>query len=186
MLIIDDNLKSLVTEESICANKNLVETFCLQVRLSNNIYKLRDLAEGQDKIIRYGYSNDDIDDLYCLDDDSSKKSSITLKPGEQILACSHDRYKLPNDVFGLIQTKGSLARLFVQITCNDGQIEPGFEGHITLEIVNLSKYCIEIPFFSKVGQLYLFGCSMKTSSPYSGRYANSDFPTIPNFDGYEN
>lgn len=184
MLIIDENLRNLVSEAGICTNLNLVESFCIQVRLSNNVYKLKE--NDKDMIIRYGYSNDDIEGIYQYDEGSEQKNGIILSPGEQILACSHDRYKIPPNIFGLVQTKGSLARLFVQITCNDGQIEPGFEGNITLEIVNLSSYKIEIPFFSKIGQLYLFSCSMKTKNPYSGKYADSNFPTKPFFDGFEN
>ncbi|WP_164068677.1 dCTP deaminase [Serratia marcescens] len=186
MLIIDQNLRTLAAEEKICDNTNLVEDFCIQIRLSNKFYTLKENKENS--IIRYGYCNTDIDNIYVIhnDNDSSHvKNSITLAPGEQILACSQDKYKIPTDTFGLVQTKGSLARLFVQITCNDGQIEPGFEGNITLEIVNLSSYTIEIPFYSKIGQLYLFNCSMKTNKPYKGRYGNSEIPTKPFFNGFE-
>lgn len=180
MLIIDENLRSLVEEKGICSNPSLIDTFSLQVRLSNDYYVLK---KDADKVIKYGFDSDSLYDLYEFKE--SDTGSIILEPGQQILACSHDSYKIPSNIFGLLQTKGSLARLFVQITCTDGQVEPGFEGKITLEIVNLSTFKVEIPFFSKVGQLYLFNCSMHTTKLYDGRYNNATSPTIPIFNGIE-
>lgn len=180
MLIIDENLRSLVEENNICSNPSLIDTFSLQVRLSNNYYVLK---KDTDKVIKYGFNGDSLSELYELKE--SKEGSIILEPGQQILACSHDIYKMPSNIFGLLQTKGSLARLFVQITCTDGQVEPGFNGKITLEMINLSTFKVEIPFFSKVGQLYLFNCSMHTTKLYNGRYNNANSPTIPVFNGNE-
>ena len=174
MLIIDDNLRSLVEEKKICSNPNMLDNFCLQVRLSNEFFRLK---KDSERIIKYGF--DDVDELYEIKD--SKEKSIILEPGEQVLACSHDTYTIPKNIFGLLQTKGSLARLFVQITCTDGQVEPGYTGKITLEIVNLSPFKIEIPFYSKVGQLYLFNCSMTAKNGYNGKYNNAEYPTIPLF-----
>lgn len=175
MLIIDRNLKNLVNNLGVCRS-DLVEEFCLQIRLSDTGYYK--FEPSKEKIITYGHDDEQsLKDLFT----DIQTGSIILKPGEQALACSEDKYTLPNNVFGLVQTKGTLARLFVQITCNDGQIEPGFEGHITLEIVNLSPCTIEIPVRQKIGQLYLFNCSMESSKPYSGKYANSCIPTLPSF-----
>ncbi len=174
MLIIDENLRSLVEEKKICSNLNMLDNFCLQVRLSNEFYRLQ---KDSERIIKYGY--DDVHELY--QEKEKDDNSIILRPGEQVLACSHDTYNIPKNIFGLLQTKGSLARLFVQITCADGQVEPGYTGKITLEIVNLSPFTIEIPFYSKVGQLYLFNCSMTAKDGYKGRYNNAAFPTIPEF-----
>lgn len=182
MLIIDQNLKSLVKQHKICEDFNLIDHNCLHLKLHYKHYRL----VGDEKhIVRYGYPIENIKELY--EEKSEECAFITLKPGEQVLACSYDQFHLPDNVFGLVQTKGSLARLFVQITCNDGQVDPGFKGHITFEIVNLSPMTIEIPVYSKVGQLYLFSTSMKTSNPYHkhGRYANKSLvgPTLPIFNG---
>ena len=177
MLIIDSNLSGLVKDYGIC-DKSLIETFCLKIRLSSNYFKFKENV-GVPPTVKYGFYDYNYHDYY--EEISDEGSSIILDPGQQILACSYDDYKFPNNVFGLVQTKGTLARLFVQITCNDGQIEPGYQGKITLEIVNLSPFKVELPFFSNIGQIYLFNCSMTTETPYNGRYANAKGPTLPNF-----
>ncbi|MCS4298406.1 MULTISPECIES: dCTP deaminase domain-containing protein [Acinetobacter] len=181
MLIIDQNLKSLVKQHQICEDFSLIDHNCLHLKLHYKHYKLK--RGGANQIIKYGYPIEKIKDFYIKKE--SECAFIQLKPMEQVLACSFDKYNLPNNVFGLVQTKGSLARLFVQITCNDGQVDPGFKGHITFEIVNLSPMTIEIPVYSKVGQLYLFSTSMKSTNPYNGRYAAKSLegPTLPIFNG---
>ncbi|OXL37463.1 deoxycytidine deaminase [Enterobacter mori] len=179
MMIIDENLKSLSKANGVCDREELIEDYCIQIRLSNSIY-YRPKNSGV-KIV-YGSSSDALDDGYEIVD--PQITPVILEPMGRILACSQEKYSIPRNVFGLVQTKGSLARLFVQVTCCDGQIEPGFEGKITLEIVNLSPFTIEIPILSKVAQLYLFQCSMNTSKPYTGKYANHTFPSLPNFEDF--
>lgn len=179
MLIIDNNLKNLAENNHICSKKELIEDFCIQIRLSSgSYYKPKHSTE---KIV-YGLDSHKITELY--EEIHPHENPLILNPGEQVLACSQETYSIPDNIFGLVQTKGTLARMFVQVTCCDGQIEPGFIGKITLEIVNLSPFPIEIPQLSNIGQLYLFNCSMNSSKEYLGKYSNSDKPTIPNFDGF--
>lgn len=178
MLIIDKNLKDLAISEKICEKLDLIEDYCIQIRLSNDYY----IPKKVEAVIKYGINTDSLFDAYEYVD--ANERPITLNSGDRILACSYEKYSIPNNIFGLVQTKGSLARLFVQVTCCDGQIEPGFEGKITLEIVNLSPFTIELPALSKVAQLYLFQCSMKTSKPYNGKYSGQDFPSLPDFNGF--
>lgn len=184
MLIIDQNLKTIAQGNNICSRTSLIEDFCIQIRLSDGVhYRLK--KENKDKTIRYGSGSKKISELYEeVDGSNDDDGVIVLSPGEQVLACSQEVYSIPNNLFGLVQTKGTLARMFVQATCCDGQIEPGFIGKITLEIVNLSNFIVEIPKLSNVAQLYLFNCSMSSTKKYEGKYSGSDKPTLPNFHGF--
>ncbi len=87
---------------------------------------------------------------------------------------------MPVEYFGLVQTKGSLARLFISATCNDGQIEPGFKGKITLELANFGNAEIQIPLGETIAQMFLFRCTT-AAKPYAGRYQNADEPTLATF-----
>ncbi|WP_428981187.1 dCTP deaminase domain-containing protein [Marinomonas rhodophyticola] len=40
---------------------------------------------------------------------------------------------MPNNKFGLVQTKGSIARGFISVHMSDGQVDPGYKGKVTLE-----------------------------------------------------
>lgn len=178
MIIIEQNLSGLVTQQNICA-QTLVEEFCLTVRLGEEIFKpkMHDSA-GKIKNVVFNHIPDPSDLFHPM---TRIEQNLELGPGEMVIACSHDVYSMPKNYFGLLQTKGTLARLFVSITCNDGQIEPGFRGRITLEITNHSPWAITLPLLSAIGQLYLVRCSSSAKSGYSGRYAEKAQlgPTIP-------
>ena len=99
-----------------------------------------------------------------------------LKPGQAILACSNESVKIPAGYIGFLQTKGSLARLFITVHCCDGQIEPGFEGRVTFELCNIGNLNVKLLPNSPVAQLYIFKTS-SDKSKYNGKYNNSDKPT---------
>jgi len=83
--------------------------------------------------------------------------------------------------FGLVQTKGSLARLFVSVTCCDGQIEPGYNGKVTFEMVNLGPNIVKIPIGAKIAQTYVVRCSSRVTPAYAGKYQGATGPTGPVF-----
>ncbi|MEN5433770.1 hypothetical protein ABE545_09020 [Sphingobacterium faecium] len=172
MLIIDDNLKSLMIQHLIVENpeKNF-DNNSISLSLDNTI--IRFIGNETNEII---YGDDFPEELYIQEELKSSEYLI-LKPKEGVLACSKEFVKMPLGYFGLLQTKGSLARLLVTIHCCDSQIDPGFEGKITFEIINLSNYTIKILPGKFIGALYL----IKTSSEgiaYNGKYNNSLIPTI--------
>lgn len=177
MIVIEKNLEHLAAQHSIC-DKSLIDDFSLKVQMGSYFYETESKSHGE-KIV-YG-SHPDPASFFSLKKDIAQ--NLLLTPGAQVITCSKHRYSIPLDYFGLVQTKGTLARLFVQATCNDGQVEPGFDGFVTLEIINLSPWTIEIPVGSDIAQLYLIKCSSPAAKPYHGRYANKakDGPTVAIF-----
>lgn len=176
MVVIDKNLEQLTEQYGIC-DKSLVDDFSLRIKIGSRIYRTD--ATRHQRVL-YGLTQDT---KILFKECETVKQNITLLPGDSVLACSQHVYKMPFDYMGLVQTKGTLARLFVQVTCNDGQVEPGFEGYITLELINLSPWTIDLPISSEVAQLYLMKCSSLTTKPYNGRYAEEakKGPTLPVF-----
>jgi len=177
MLIIEKNLTGLAKQHDVC-DSGLVEKFCLTVRLGREIYNPKKQSGTQPIEVTYDHSPEPhslFDSLKLID------QNLELAPGQSVIGCSNDLYRIPKNCFGLLQTKGTLARLFVAITCNDGQVEPGFEGKITLEITNNSPWKVNIPLKSHIGQLYIFRCTTATNDVYSGRYAKAAKlgPTVP-------
>lgn len=164
MMVIEKNLEQLTSQFDIC-HGSLVDGFSLKIQMGSDYYK--PIRSGE--VLVYGAS-----DQPCnfFSGKLIAKQNLAIAPGEQIITCSKQKYKMPVDYFGLVQTKGTLARLFVSTTCNDGQVEPGFEGYITLEIVNHSPWTIELPVGSDIAQMYLIKCSSPAQSGYNGRYAN--------------
>lgn len=107
-------------------------------------------------------------------------SSYILKPGEFILGTTKEKVSIPNEYQGVIETKGNIARAGIQVHSNDGHIDPGFCGHITLEIVNLheSNVSIELIPGIPICQLFIGKLSSPCNLPYKGKYLNQVKPTI--------
>lgn len=61
---------------------------------------------------------------------------VELYPGCFLLAVSVERWNIPADVIGVVLGKSTYARAGILINCTP--MEPGWEGHLTLEIVNLA------------------------------------------------
>ncbi|MDP1979479.1 hypothetical protein [Undibacterium sp.] len=175
MIIIEKNLEQLTQQYGIC-DRSLVDDFSLKVQLGNHCYR----PKIYDKPVVFGLLPNPTDIFH---EKETLQQNLVLKPGEQLITCSKHIYKIPLDYFGLLQTKGTLARLFVVASCNDGQIEPGFEGYITFELVNHSPWVIEIPSGSDIAQMYLIKCSSPAENAYKGRYSEvaKQGATIPIF-----
>ncbi|MCH2454533.1 MAG: hypothetical protein MK192_02405 [Idiomarina sp.] len=173
MVIVGENLKGLILSESICSVDHF-DNFSINLKLDSSIYRQSEKAPTE-KVIRYGLQR--VDDYYDLE--RLEDGSLKIAPGECILACSSELIRMPLGYLGLVQTKGTLARLFISAHCSDSQIEPGFSGKITLEIVNHSSFSVEIPVGANIAQLYILRCSTDNSEPYSGKYQESDLPTLP-------
>lgn len=107
-------------------------------------------------------------------------SGYILKPGEFILATTKEEVCIPNGYQGVIETKGNVARAGVQVHSNDGHIDPGFSGHITLEIWNLhpSRVTLKLIPGTPVCQLFIGKLSSACNSPYHGKYLNQVKPTV--------
>lgn len=100
----------------------------------------------------------------------------TLTPGGTVLACTEEEVEIPNDKFGFVQTKGSIARGFISVHMSDGQVDPGYKGRITLEIFNASQFYYKLVPGMPIASLFF----MQTDSPveqYNGRYQGSGSPT---------
>ncbi len=170
MVITDVNLQEIVEQYSIVP-KSSIDQFSLTLHLSR-IIKLYNFRQSQ--TITYG---DKIGEEDILTKEISNE--YILKSGHAILACSNEDVNIPPGYIGFLQTKGSLARLFVTVHCCDGQIEPGFSGHITFEICNMGPLNVRLLPNVPIAQLFIFKCS-SDKELYNGQYNKSEAPTFSN------
>ena len=81
---------------------------------------------------------------------------FVLHPGEFVLASTYEVVTLPDDVAGRLEGKSSLGRLGLLTHSTAGWIDPGFSGHVTLELSNVATLPIKLWPGMKIGQLCLF------------------------------
>jgi dCTP deaminase len=96
-----------------------------------------------------------------------------LHPGEFVLASTYEVVTLPDDIAGRLEGKSSLGRLGLLTHSTAGFIDPGFSGHVTLELSNVATLPIKLWPGMKIGQLCLFRLSSPAEHPYgSGVYGS--------------
>ena len=70
--------------------------------------------------------------------------AFVLHPGEFVLASTLEHFTLPADLAGRLEGKSSLGRLGLLTHSTAGFIDPGFSGHITLELSNVANLPITL------------------------------------------
>jgi dCTP deaminase len=105
-----------------------------------------------------------------------------LHPGEFALASTYEVVTLPDDIAGRLEGKSSLGRLGLLTHSTAGFIDPGFSGHVTLELSNVATLPIKLWPGMKIGQLCLFRLSSPAEHPYGSsvygsRYQGQRGPT---------
>lgn len=100
---------------------------------------------------------------------------FVLHPGEFVLGSTFERVGLPDDLAGRLEGKSSLGRLGLLTHSTAGFIDPGFSGHITLELSNVANLPITLWPGMKIGQLCLFRLSSAAEHPYGSDRAGSRY-----------
>ena len=94
---------------------------------------------------------------------------FVLHPGEFVLGATLELFTLPDDLAGRLEGKSSLGRLGLLTHSTAGFIDPGFSGHITLELSNVANLPITLWSGMKIGQL----CILRLTSPAEHPYGSS-------------
>jgi dCTP deaminase len=96
-----------------------------------------------------------------------------LHPGEFVLGSTYEVVTLPDDVAARLEGKSSLGRLGLLTHSTAGFIDPGFSGHVTLELANVANLPIKLWPGMKIGQLCFFRLSSPAEHPYgSAKYGS--------------
>ncbi|MDQ6687012.1 MAG: dCTP deaminase [Actinomycetota bacterium] len=96
-----------------------------------------------------------------------------LHPGEFVLGSTYEVVTLPDDIAARLEGKSSLGRLGLLTHSTAGFIDPGFSGHVTLELANVANLPIKLWPGMKIGQLCFFGLSSPAEHPYgSAKYGS--------------
>jgi len=153
----------------------MVQPSSIDVRLDrffrlfdNHKYAVIDPAQDQPDLTR----------LVEVDGDDA----FVLHPGEFVLGSTFETVTLPDDVAARLEGKSSLGRLGLLTHSTAGFIDPGFSGHITLELSNVANLPITLWPGMKIGQLCLFQLSTAAEHPYGSavygsRYQDQRGPT---------
>src|SRR3954464_9440841 len=107
---------------------------------------------------------------------------LILHPGEFVLGSALEPVTLPDDVAARVEGKSSLGRLGLLSHATAGFVDPGFSGHVTLELSNVATLPIKLYPGMKIGQFCFFRLTSPSQHPYGSekygsRYQGQRGPT---------
>jgi len=115
--------------------------------------------------------------LSCASYDVRIAETILLLPFVGRLASTIERFDLPPNVRGQLLDKSSNARIF--ISAFNTNLEPGWRGFLTLELINLSWRPRLIRAGTPIGQVEFAWLDTATDRPYSGKYQDQPARPVP-------
>lgn len=109
-----------------------------------------------------------------------------LHPGEFVLGSTLENIELPDDLVARLEGKSSLGRIGLLIHSTAGYVDPGWKGHLTLELSNVAKLPITLYYGMKIGQISYIRLSTPVDNLYGSpalgsRYQGQTEPTASRF-----
>jgi len=138
----------------------------------NNRYPFIDVKQPQDELT----------ELVEIEGDTP----FVLHPGEFVLGSTLERVRLPDDLVARLEGKSSLGRLGLLIHSTAGFIDPGWDGHVTLELSNVANLPITIYHGMKIGQISFMQMTEPAMTPYGSdglgsKYKGQQGPTASKY-----
>jgi dCTP deaminase len=123
------------------------------------------------RVIDVKENQEDLTELVEIDE----VTPFILHPGEFVLGATAERLSLGNDLVARIEGKSSLGRLGLLIHSTAGFIDPGFDGHITLELANVANLPITLYAGMRVGQVSFLNMTTPADNPYGSSSIGSKY-----------
>ena len=95
-----------------------------------------------------------------------EKGHFSLGPGQFVLGSTREYIALPDDLMGRLEGKSSLGRIGLLVHSTAGYVDPGWRGHLTLELYNVSALPILLYPGMKVSQISFYRLSSPAERPY--------------------
>ncbi len=106
---------------------------------------------------------------------TSLRGGYELRPGGCLLASTAEIVRCPDDVAARVEGKSSLGRLFLAVHVTAGWIDPGWNGRITLEIVNHGPWAINLRAGMPIAQVNFTRMGSACTIPYGSAALGSHY-----------
>ncbi|MBI4220454.1 MAG: dCTP deaminase [Chloroflexi bacterium] len=102
-------------------------------------------------------------------------AAFILHPGEFVLASTLERIALPHDIVARLEGKSSLGRIGLLIHSTAGYVDPGWNGHLTLELSNVARLPITLYYGMRIGQISFLRMTTVVDRPYGSKELGSRY-----------
>lgn len=182
MFLTDDQIKARLAEMAITSPdpsmpfdpSNQIKSCSVDLRLSPTYWQPRRFRR-LDLSLRHPWGAN-------ISNSFSQRSmpvgGVLLRPGQFLLARTFEKFKVPTNLIAQLTGRSSLGRLGVSVVAPSGFINPGWQGHMPLMLINHAPYSIRLYAGLGVVQVYFSELSLPPSNPYgpstSAKYVDDD------------
>jgi dCTP deaminase len=181
-ILCDDQLKTIIKEGRLIddAQQSSVEDGVVSYGLTSYGYDMRlgteflELKNSKQQMADYAgvidpKNTDNWDTLFVP---KTYTEAFTIEPYGFVLGVSYERFKVPDDMWGLVIGKSTYARCGLIV--NTTPMEPGWKGYLTIELFNSTSYPLVVYPMEGIAQVSFFqGVSPeKNYRNKGGKYMN--------------
>lgn len=182
MVLSDRTIKEEIAKGRIVIapyDEGLVQPASVDVRLDRKILVFRN---SRRPYIDVRQEMDDLTEIVEIPGDNP----FILHPGEFVLGSTLECLTLPDDLVARLEGKSSLGRLGLLIHSTAGYVDPGWNGHLTLELSNVANLPITLYYSMKIGQLSFNRLSAPAENLYGSpalgsKYQGQQEPTASRY-----
>ena len=113
----------------------------------------------------------DLTDIEKIGEDNP----FILHPGEFVLGSTLEYIEIPDDVVARLEGKSSLGRIGLLIHSTAGYVDPGWKGHLTLELSNVANLPITLYRGMKIGQISFLRLTSASDNVYGSEKLGSKY-----------
>ena len=171
MLLSDKSIKEALKAKRIIIDpwgENLLQPASVDLRLGK---KLRVFRNSRVPYIDVKQELPDLTELVEIDE----VNPFYLHPNEFALGVILELVCLPRDIAARLDGKSSLGRLGLLVHSTAGWVDPGWRGHLTLELSNVSGSPITLYYGMKVSQISFLELTTPAEHPYGSRSLDSKY-----------
>jgi dCTP deaminase len=171
MILSDRSLREALAAQRIVIDpldESCIQPSSVDLRIDRFFRVFRNHAT---RVIDVKEDQEDLTQLVEIGDDEC----FILHPGEFVLGSTAERVSVPDDLVARIEGKSSLGRLGLVIHSTAGFVDPGFSGHITLELSNMATLPITLYPAMKIGQISFLRMTTPADHPYGSTALGSKY-----------
>ena len=171
MILSDRSLREAIAAGRLVIDPlddDAIQPSSIDVRLDN---RFRVFYTARHPYIDVKQPMDDLTELVEVKPDNA----FILHPGEFVLGSTLEQVGIPADLAARLEGKSSLGRLGLMTHSTAGFLDPGFTGHVTLELSNVANLPITLYPGMRIGQIAVFQLTTAAERPYGSRGVGSKY-----------
>lgn len=166
MVLSDRTIKEEIAKGRIVIeplDPNCIQPASIDIHLDNRLLVFKNWRKPF--YIDVKQNIDDLSEPVGIEEDKP----FLLDAGEFVLASTLESITLPDDIVGRLEGKSSLGRIGLLIHSTAGYVDPGWHGHLTLELSNVAKLPVTLYYKMAIGQISF----IRLTSPAERVYGSS-------------